>query len=55
MEEDSRKAIDEERNARRNGEHYEKIVLDCEKEVNEISCANVSADLQALFHYRILV
>lgn len=54
MEEDSRKAIDEERNARRNGEHYEQIVLDCEKEVNEISCANVSADLQALFHYRIL-
>lgn len=53
LEEDSRKTIVEVENARRNGEHYERIILDCEKAVNEISCADFLCDLQTLFTYRI--
>lgn len=53
IEAESKKAIEEERNARENGEHYEKIILDCENEVNEISCTDFSSDLKSLFSYKI--
>jgi elongator complex protein 1 len=50
---ESKRAIEEERNARENGEHYERIILDCEKEVNEISCTDFSSYLHSLFSCKI--
>lgn len=53
IEEDTRKKKEEEQVARRNAEHYDHTILECEIEVDRISCPPLSEVLSSLFCYKV--
>jgi len=53
IQKDSADLREEERIARKEGQFFEKVTLDCENEVNELRCVEVPALLQSLSEYKI--
>jgi elongator complex protein 1 len=53
IEKDSQAVKDEEQRARREGQFHEKVVLDCEEEVNNARCADLPQVIHNLLAYKI--
>ena len=48
------KEVEEEREYRQEGKYYERVILDCEKDVDRLTCADLPREIHDLFSYCIV-